>query len=249
MSLGISISGDMAPPAWASTGWPVAVHSSASAAARWSSQTMVSQRSSPVVETVTGRAGGVAEDERAGGVEGEAGDGLRPGGGLGAGGAQRGAGGLPDWRGVLLGLPGVGRVGVDRMLGAAEQAAGGVEEPARALPVPTSTAATSGISGGGAAELPAPQRRSAAAADGRPDEGGELAHVGDDRVRAERGHAGAVLVARGMASSGEGHHPHAGGLRRHDPRRAVLDHQAGGGSVAEGRGRVQEEVGGGLAAR
>ena len=63
----------------------------------------------------------------------------------------------------------------------------------------------------------------------------------------EGGDAVAVLVGRGMAPPGEGHHPHAGGLGGHDAGRAVLDDQAGGGSVAEGRGGVQEEVGGGLA--
>ena len=56
-------------------------------------------------------------------------------------------------------------------------------------------------------------------------------------------------VARCMAPPGEGHHPHAGGLRRHDAGRAVLDDQAGGGSVAEAPGGVQEEVGGRLAVR
>ena len=40
------------PPAWSSTRWPVAVHSSASARARWSSQSTVSQRSSPLADTV-----------------------------------------------------------------------------------------------------------------------------------------------------------------------------------------------------
>ena len=75
---------------------------------------------------------------------------------------------------------------------------------------------------------------------------GQLAHVGDDCVGRERGDGGAVLLARRMASPGEGHHPHAGGLRRLDARRAVLDHQAGGGSIAQGRGGVKKRSGAGL---
>ena len=49
ISFGVSISGDITPPIWSSTRWPVAVHSSASASARWSSHTIVSQRGSPAL--------------------------------------------------------------------------------------------------------------------------------------------------------------------------------------------------------
>ena len=52
-----------------------------------------------------------------------------------------------------------------------------------------------------------------------------------------------------MASPREGDDLHAGGLRRLDACRAVLDDEAGGGRIAEGFGGEKEEVGGGLAVR
>ena len=76
---------------------PAAVIAAASAPARWSSQRMVSRRSSPLVETVTGRAGarrgGPASRWRRRRGRRRLG---RRGAGLGAGGAQGGGGGLPD---------------------------------------------------------------------------------------------------------------------------------------------------------
>jgi len=48
ISFGVVISGDITPPTWSSTRWRVAVHSSASASARWSIHTIVSQRSPPL---------------------------------------------------------------------------------------------------------------------------------------------------------------------------------------------------------
>ena len=257
ISFGICISGDMAPPAWSSdAGGRWRCSPSASAVARWSSQSMVSQRSSPV-----GRDGDRGGRRRRGGrasrwrrrrgrrsCSGRAAASAR---------AARRAARRParSGRESCSAWPASGAWVSMRVLGAAEQAAGGVEDAGAG-------AAGADVDGGdqrhlrargepsvrGIGVMPAwlLRRRSRATARGdgrarrrrsRPRSaatGRQGAHVVDDRVGRERGDAGAVLVGRCMAPPGEGHHPHAGGLRRHDAGRAVLDDQAGGGSIAEG---------------
>ena len=91
-----------------------------------------------------GLAGGVAEDERAGGVEGEAGDVFGSGGGLGAGGAEGGGGRLPDLgaRTARRGRPRWSRCSSGASARARRRPVRS-KRPARALAVPMSTAATS----------------------------------------------------------------------------------------------------------
>ena len=85
---------------------------------------------------------GIAEDERAGGVEGEARHRLGRGGGIGAGGAEGGAGGLPDLPESCSACTASGAwVSIGRSARPSRRPAAS-KMPARALPVPMSTAAT-----------------------------------------------------------------------------------------------------------
>ena len=73
ISFGVSISGDMTPPTKSSTRWPVGVaFARPRPTARWSSQTMMSQRVLARGRDATGAAAAVEHDERAGGVEADA---------------------------------------------------------------------------------------------------------------------------------------------------------------------------------
>ena len=191
------------------TAWPVAVQSVGLGERRGGrARAMVSQRSSPVAGHGDRPAGGVADDERAGGVEGERR--RSPGGAPASARAARmaAAGGLPDFVAVTARRGRRRPRRRDRALGAAEQAPAASKMPARALPVPTSTAATSHSpcgAGWGASAAASGERRPRARMSSMTASGRE----GRDR--------GAVRAARRMAPPGEGHHPHAGGLRRRMP--------------------------------
>ena len=199
---------------------------------------MVSQRSPPPRRNRELRAVAVANDERAGRVEGDADDFAGVGAGIGERAARRRAGGPPDILGIVLGMSGLRAVHDDRIVSASEQIAAAVEDSgARAARADIDgTDKSAARLARRLAALPCQQVR-------------KIAHVVEDEVGLHRLECPQEAGALGMRAAGEGKDAHPRLLGGGDAGRTVLDHRAVFRRHAHLARHVQEEVGRRLAAR
>ena len=184
------------------------------------------------------RAVAVANDQRAGRVEGDADDFPGVGAGIGERATRRRAGCPPDILGIVLGMSGLRAVHDDRVVGASEQIAAAVEDSgARAARADIDgTDQSAARLARRLAALPCQQVR-------------EIAHVVEDQVGLHRLECPQETGALGMRAAGEGKDAHPRLLGGGDAGRTVLDHRAVFGRHAHLARHVQEEVGRRLAAR